>query len=68
MPITEKQVTTHQMDYLCDKCGKGVMRWTGMALLSMPAQFPHECTECSASQDFLVRYPHTEYRTVPTES
>lgn len=67
MPVTEEQVTTHQIDYQCDECGKGVMRSTGMVLMSMPAQFPHECTECCARQNYAVRYPHTEYRTALTE-
>lgn len=68
MPATEKQITVHQIDYQCDECGKGVMRWTGMVLTSMPAQFPHGCTECSARGNYLVRYPSTEYREVASES
>lgn len=64
MPIEEHQITTHELDYRCDSCGKGNLRPTGVMLLSDPPKWPHACTECGAQQTFDTKYPAFVYRRV----
>lgn len=50
-----------QIDYICDICGKGKMRPTGMMLTSNPLQYSHRCIECDSHNNFTVRYPYITY-------
>lgn len=59
MAETKLPVQTVQVDYTCDECGKGQMRFGGVTLTSYPPQYPHRCSECGAKKTFNVIYPHT---------
>lgn len=61
MPREQKPLRPIQVDYRCDRCGKGYYRPTGMNLMSNPIQFPHACTECGDSRTFIERYPTLRY-------
>jgi hypothetical protein len=61
MGIQSKAMFAHQVDYMCDSCNAGVMRPTGVMLMSNPPQYPHLCS-CGASATFRVQYPHIEFR------
>ena len=50
-------VQTVCVDYVCDSCGEGHMRPTGLTLTSHPPQYPHLCDKCAASAVFTVIYP-----------
>lgn len=64
MPETSTPVSTVQIDYTCDECGKGNMRSDGMTLTSWPPQYPHNCDKCGAGKMFRnVKYPHIAYVT-----
>lgn len=60
MAETTKPVAYVWVDYTCDECAQGVMRPARDygALLSIPQQYPHRCTNCNHLQKFLVTYPH----------
>jgi predicted RNA-binding Zn-ribbon protein involved in translation (DUF1610 family) len=51
------EVRTYHVDYICDKCGEGFMRSTGMMLDSYPPQYPLKCSECGHEQTFSKCYP-----------
>jgi hypothetical protein len=58
----ETIVLTVRVEQVCDKCKEGVMRPSGMALMSSPAKYPHFCTVCGAHENFNKTYPAIEYR------
>lgn len=65
--MTERrvEVKTFEVDYACDVDGcDGLMRPTGMSLMSHPPKFTHACTVCGARRAFDVRYPALIYRRV----
>lgn len=64
MAKTEKKVQAVTIDYGCDKCGSGFMRYTGLSLSSHPPQFVHRCNKCGYEETYRESYPHIEYRTV----
>lgn len=58
MPEDKRMVHVYKIDYICDECGEGYMRSTGQVLLSKPAQYPHQCTNCGAKKTFKgIKYP-----------
>lgn len=59
MAEVKSEVKTFEIDMVCDKCGKGVMRPTGNALLlTYPIQYPHQCTNCGNIDIYTVQYPY----------
>ena len=42
------EVRTIMVRLMCDKCGEGEMKPTGVALMSHPPQYPHKCDKCGA--------------------
>lgn len=46
---------------MCDGCG-GVMRTSGVAFMSSPPQYPHECIDCGHRETLKRHYPYTDYR------
>lgn len=67
MPETEQKIEQFELDYICDKCGVGKMRRTGITLTSDPPQFPHICDnkECGEKKTFTdIYYPATAYRRI----
>jgi hypothetical protein len=61
MPIKKKLAIAHEVNYLCDDCGKGVMRSMGICLLSNPPQYPHRCNVCEVEKIFNRTFPRIEY-------
>lgn len=61
MTEVRKEQKVVKVDKYCDSCGQGLMRPTGIALMSHPAQYPHVCSSCKAEKNFRVKYPYLEY-------
>ena len=61
MPELSKEVCTYSVSYICDECGKGEMRATGVMLTSNPPQFPHKCNSCGVEKVFRAKYPQIAY-------
>ena len=64
MPETRQRLITEQVDYICDKCGKGRMKWGGVTLTSNPPWFPSTCDNCGHQENMREHYPHIIHRTV----
>jgi hypothetical protein len=62
MAKTEKKVYSVNIDYGCDKCGEGFMRYTGVMLSSYPPLYQHRCNKCGYGTDYRETYPHIEHR------
>jgi DNA-directed RNA polymerase subunit RPC12/RpoP len=55
------------VEYVCDKCGEGLMEPHGRAAyLSDPIQFPHRCNKCGHEQAFKEQYPAVRWRRAPS--
>jgi DNA-directed RNA polymerase subunit RPC12/RpoP len=61
MPIEQTPLRPIQVDYICDACGQGHYRSTGVSLMSNPPQYPHKCTNCDSTQVFTERFPVLRY-------
>jgi predicted RNA-binding Zn-ribbon protein involved in translation (DUF1610 family) len=61
MPELSKEVRTYEVSYICDVCGKGELRATGVMLMSNPPRFPHRCNACGAEKIFGSKYPQITY-------
>ena len=36
-----------KVEYECPTCSKGILEFTGLMLMSMPAKYQHKCTVCN---------------------
>lgn len=64
-----KEIKVIGVDYVCDKCGIGKMRPTGICLDSNPPQYPHECENCGhVINMWNVTYPTTRYEEINNET
>jgi predicted RNA-binding Zn-ribbon protein involved in translation (DUF1610 family) len=66
------EVRPYGVDYICDKCGNGLMMGIevagGIALLSSRPKFRHVCSSCG-HEDFLShRYPTIRWENLGAES
>jgi len=61
MPLIKKLLQPVEVDYVCDECGKGRYRSTGIGLLSSPPQYQHICNECGDERMFAEAYPLIQY-------
>jgi len=69
MAEIKKEVKTYQKSYICDECGEGEMKPTDVCLASNPPKFPHECTKCGHTQNFIGRkYPYITYEVIGLET
>lgn len=59
---TEYEVITVQVDETCDVCNRGLMRPTGMQLMSNPPWYVHACTNCKRENRYRSTFPRIEYR------
>ena len=52
-----------QIEYKCDKCGKGYMELKpgGMTYLSNPPKYEHICSHCGHIEKFTTQYPYVKY-------
>lgn len=67
MPQTYKVKYPVQVDYLCDECGEGYIRPTGMVLTTNPPWHVHRCPYCKKESREIRSYPHIEFMDeVPT--
>lgn len=64
MARIEKPAVQYIIDELCDACGAGFMRPTGVLLMSDPPKYPHRCTACDAHKNYTIQFPYTEARVV----
>lgn len=66
MPETTVPVRTVFVDYVCDRCGKGKMRSTGVVKTSMPPLYQGRCSEpgCGHVGDFRETYPAIWYEEI----
>jgi hypothetical protein len=53
-----------EVEYVCDSCNTGVMRSTGVGLMSSPPQYPHKCNHCGSQSTFKLIYPYITYERV----
>lgn len=63
--MAEREASAHAIyvDYVCDRCGEGLMEPHGkVAYLTDPIKFPHRCTNCGHEQSFTEKYPTIRYR------
>lgn len=63
MAELKTEVKVYHVDYICDKCDNGEMRYTGICLTSNPPQYRHICDKCQDVQNLSNAYPTT--RTEP---
>lgn len=63
-----QEVRTFKIDMLCDACGQGYMRPTGMVLMSDTSKYVHRCNSCDAPQNFTCNYPHYECEVIACSS
>ena len=54
----KKIVNPVQVDMVCPKCGRGMMRPDNVVLTTSPPQYPHECNECGYTETYYVMYPY----------
>ena len=61
----EKEVKSYQINYICDKCGKGKMIATGISLhCGSLASYEHVCDECGIRERFDKEYPTIRYKEI----
>lgn len=61
MPEVKRPVRTIEVNYLCDKCGHGMMKQVG-PMDQNSGDCPHECLICGNAQVFKwVTYPRIDY-------
>ena len=60
MTEIRSQVLTWVTDMVCNTCGKGNMRPTGIVLTSMPPKYPHVCDKCGYQEAYNNQFPYTE--------
>jgi len=59
------EVTVYRVELICDACGQGLMKPTGTMIGGWPPKFPHQCTECLATNNYLLeQYPKTVYKEI----
>ena len=49
------------VDYVCDKCGDGLMEQTGIFLPVDPPLWKHKCSKCGHEQNMHDKYPAVRY-------
>lgn len=55
------RIAAYSNDRVCD-CGKGMMRPTGVAIMTHPPRFPHECNAgCGRAETLDREYPYLSY-------
>lgn len=61
MSEVECPVKVTQVCCRCDNCGKGYMKSTGVAFMTFPAKYQHECNSCGHVQSFGIQYPYIKH-------
>lgn len=61
MPEIKRAVQTVEVNYVCDKCGHGMMQKVG-DMSTSSGEVLHRCMICAAEQVFKwVSYPRIDY-------
>ena len=61
MPEIKRPVQAIEVNYVCDKCGHGMMKHTG-EMEAVSGLVPHKCMICGHEQNFKwVSYPKIRY-------
>jgi hypothetical protein len=55
------EVRTFGVDYICDKCERGVMNQTGKMFFVDPPLFVHKCSNCGDETGFTEQYPTVRF-------
>lgn len=51
------EVKTFRIIYQCEDCTVGVLKPTGVAFMTSPPKYEHQCTNCEKKQFFSKKYP-----------
>jgi len=68
MPRTYEKRHPVSVDYLCDMCNDGYMRYTGTTLTTNPPWYQHKCDKCGHIENMADMYPRIEYRAEPLKA
>ena len=49
------------IDYVCDKCEKGIMKYNDKIYFTFPEQYEHKCNSCGVIRSFQAKYPKISY-------
>jgi hypothetical protein len=61
MPEIKRPVQTIEINYVCDKCGHGMMHKDG-EMNAQTGEVPHRCMICGNQQVFKwISYPRIDY-------
>ena len=56
------EVKVYKTELLCDGCGVGYLKPTGVLHGGWPAKFSHQCTHCNMIHNYLTeQYPKITY-------
>lgn len=64
MAEIHKELKPVQVNYTCDACGDGELKFTGMTKMSYPPIYVHKCSKCKEVFDLRKKYPSVEYKEV----
>ena len=55
------------VEYICDKCGEGMMEMQSGLLLTDPPRHQHKCTHCGYEDHLFEYYPRLRWEPVKVE-
>ena len=59
---------SYRLEYICVKCGEGMMETTaGISLMSLPPKYQHTCNSCGYEDYFFEQYPSISWVPAPSE-
>lgn len=50
------------VDYTCDDCNIGTMKYNGIICFTFPEQYEHKCNHCGTIKLFQEKYPRIDYK------
>lgn len=57
-------VRTFTIEYRCDNCKCGIMKYTGNSITQRRTEHKHKCTDCKEKVYFKYRYPRITYENI----
>jgi hypothetical protein len=64
MPIQRIYQKPYKVIWICDKCGDGIMEYSGISYSTNPPMYPHKCSKCGNPETVDNIYPRIEYENV----
>jgi hypothetical protein len=61
------QLAVFRVTCYCRDCKRGEMLQNGIAKLSHPPQFEHECDQCGYAENYTRKFPLITYKELPNE-